>query len=293
MLGKLIKYDLLADYKKYIIVCAAMLGSSVMMLFFDKMTSWISNNTFIRAMAAVFAVVFFFICLLAGCMVIVLATVRFYNSVMRSEAYLTHTLPVSTWQVIASKLATVYIWYLLMLVMSVICSGIAFGEPMWLFKISDALKNEGFRSGFEAGFNSSIQNAPIFGDPNEAYTFFVSILPIYAGYILLSPLCAMASVYFSCALGNLFSRSKLAMSVLMFFLISFVQSVIGGILGVFMSPSLEFIAEASKYEDEIPISVPLEFLSKTLTMSLILSTIFSIGFLIAAERIFAKKLNLE
>lgn len=291
MLGKLIKYDLLADYKKYTVIGIAMLASSVMMLFFDKMTSWISNNTFVKTMAVVFMIVYVFVCLLAGCMVIVLATVRFYNSVMRSEAYLTHTLPVTTWQIIASKLATAYIWYLLVLVMSVICSGIAFGEPMWLFKISNALDNEEFRDGFEAGFNFSIQSAPIFGSAEEGYTFFIGMLKIYVWYILLSPLCAMAGIYFSCALGNLFSRSKLAMSVLMFFLVGLVQSVIGGIIGVFMTPS--FMAEASKYEDEIPISVPLEYLFQSLTVSLIISVICSIGFLIATERIFAKKLNLE
>lgn len=290
MLGRLIKYDLLADYKKYIAIYIAMLASSVMMLLFDKMTSWISNNTFITAMAVVFALVFFSVCLVAGVMIMVLSTVRFYKNVVRDEGYLTHTLPVPTWQIIASKLITVYICFFATLLVAVICSGIAFGEPLWLFKLSEALSDEEFKAGYEMGYNFAVNGAPI-SNNGEALGLFPGMLKLYAVYMILSPLMAMPSIYFSCALGNLFNKSKLAMSVLMYFLLAFAQSIIGGIASVFLTP--KFIAEAAKYGEDVPLGIVFDYLQSTLTASLVISVILSIGFLIGAERIFAKKLNLE
>lgn len=290
MLGRLIKYDLLADYKKYIAIYIAMLASSVMMLLFDKMTSWISNNTFITAMAVVFALVFFSVCLVAGVMIMVLSTVRFYKNVVRDEGYLTHTLPVPTWQIIASKLITVYICFFATLLVAVICSGIAFGEPLWLFKLSEALSDEEFKAGYEMGYNFAVNGAPI-SNNDEALGLFPGMLKLYAVYMILSPLMAMPSIYFSCALGNLFNKSKLAMSVLMYFLLAFAQSIIGGIASVFLTP--KFIAEAAKYGEDVPLGIVFDYFQSTLTASLVISVILSIGFLIGAERIFAKKLNLE
>lgn len=290
MLKKLIKYDILADYKKYAAVYIAMLASSVMMLFFDKMTSWISNNTFIEVMAVVFTMVFFALCLVAGVMILVLSTIRFYKNVMRDEGYLTHTLPVPTWQVIASKLITVYIWFFASLIVSVICGSIAAGTPMWIFHIFGGPNDEAFRKGVEAGFALSTDGAP-FSSTDSAYEMVTSGFSLYAVYMLFSPLCAMAAVYFACALGNLFSRSKLAMSVLMYFLLAFAESIVGGSISVFITP--QFVAEASKYGEDIPLELILNYLYEVMTASLIASIVLSIGFLIGAERIFAKKLNLE
>ena len=67
------------------------------------------------------------------------------------------------------------------------------------------------------------------------------------------------------------------------------------ILGAFWSGfiTLDFVAEAAAFQDDIPLSVMYDFFSQIMTVSMIVSVILSIGFTIAAERIFAKKLNLE
>lgn len=285
MLGKLIKYDLMVDYKKYAALCIAMLASSVMMLFFDKMTSWIDNNVFMAAMSGVFAMVFFMVCIVSGVMILVLSTIRFYKNVVRDEGYLTHTLPVPTWQIIASKLITVYIWYFALVIVSVICSGIAFGDPIWFIRVSD----DSFKMGFQAGFNTATDSSLIFTE--EDWQLFSGIIKYYVILVLLSPFMSMSNIYFSFALGNLFNKSKLGMSVLMYFLLQLAESVLGGLCSMLVMPG--FIAEASKYKDELPMTVIVDFFSNIMSATLILSAVLSIGFLIAAERIFAKKLNLE
>lgn len=288
MLKKLIKYDLLADYKKYAVLYAAMLATSVLMLFFDKMTSWVNNNDFIELMAILFAILFFALAVISGVMLLVFSTVRFYKNIVRDEGYLMHTLPVPTWQLIASKLISVYIWFLTTLIVTGICSGIAFGEPFWLFNVSNIMQ-EGFWESFKAGYNST--GAPEMAIIDGDMHLFAEMLGYYAVLILLSPFMSMASIYFSFALGNLFNKSKLGMSVLMYFAIQFAESIIGGICTMFITPS--FLAEAAKYEEEIPATVILEFFNSTMSVTLAASAVISVGLLIGAERIFAKKLNLE
>ena len=289
MLGKLIKYDLLADYKKYIAVYISMAATSVLLLFFDKMTSWISNNNFLTLMTVVFAVLFLIISVISAVMLLVFSTIRFYKNIVRDEGYLMHTLPVPTWQLIASKFISVYIWFFITLIVTGICSGIAYGEPFWLFKLSEGFSDE-FKTGFQIGYNAA--NGPtadiVF---EEDWQLFTGMMELYAVLVLLSPFMTMSSVYFSFALGNLFNKSKLAMSVIMYFLLQFAEMILGAFCSGFVT--LDFVAEAAKYGEDMPMPLMYDFFRQIMTVTTIISVIISIGFIIAAERIFAKKLNLE
>lgn len=278
MLRKLIKYDILADYKKYAAVFAAMLMSSVMMLLFDKMTSWIKNNTFITAMSVVFTTLFFVLAIIAGVMLLVFSTIRFYKNIVRDEGYLMHTLPVPTWQLLASKLISVYIWFAATIVVSGICSGIAFGEPLWLFKVINDF------GGLVSELNEHL-------GAEETKLFFRSIR--YGMVIIvLSPVFAMSNVYLSFALGNLFNKSKLAMSVVMYFVIRFVEQIIGSVVTLLVSADT-FSLMINEPDADVPVSVMLDYLTDTMNASVIMSIVGSAVYLIAAERIFSKKLNLE
>lgn len=291
MLRKLIKYDLLADYKKYAALYISMVAASVLMLFFDKMTSWISNNEFIKLMATVFAMLFFIIALISGVMLLVFSTIRFYKNIVRDEGYLMHTLPVPTWQLIASKFISVYIWFFVTLIVTGICSGIAFGEPLWLFKIVRSGFSEEFKEGFQLGYSAAAGSTADAEVIYEDWQFFTGMLKYYAVLILLSPFMTMSNIYFSFALGNLFNRSKLAMSVIMYFLLQFAETIIGVLCSGFIT--IDFAAEAAKHQGNPPVSVMSDFFSQIMTVTIIVSVILSIGFTIGAERIFAKKLNLE
>lgn len=276
MLKKLIKYDLMADYKKYAAVYVAMLAVSVLLLFFDKMTSWIKNNAFINIMATVFLFVFFALTVIAGVMLIVFSTIRFYKNIVRDEGYLMHTLPVPTWQLLASKFISIYIWFAATVIVAGICSGIAFGEPLWLFKLHDA-----FGEMSDSGDLSS-----------EDIKFTFVMLKYFAVFMIISPFVAMSHIYFSFALGNLFNKSKLGMSVVMYFAVMFAEQIISSVFSLFFYSDIVSIAATDPNSDAF-IAQMTEFFRKTMNFSLIIAVVFAIGFTIAAERIFAKKLNLE
>ncbi|MDE6600227.1 MAG: ABC transporter permease, partial [Oscillospiraceae bacterium] len=96
MLGKLIKYDLMADWKKYATLYAATLLVSIMLFTTGKIKENIHNNIILEIVEDMFGVVFTTLIVAIGVAVVVLTVMRFYKNVVRDEGYLTHTLPVHT-----------------------------------------------------------------------------------------------------------------------------------------------------------------------------------------------------
>ena len=277
MLRKLIKYELLADYRKYGALYAAMLLISGLLLFFDKMTSWVNNNLFAEIMVTVLGVVFGALVVVVCAMVMVFSTMRFYKNLVRDEGYLMHTLPVPTWKLIISKLIAVYIWTIFTTIAVGICSGIAFGEPMWLFEMIDDLSE------------FIVESKVLFG--GNAFVTFL----IYMGiFFVLAPGCSMVHIYFCFALGNLFSKHKLGMAVLMYFVTYIAEQIISSVAMMFISSDMVEVMLIGETETtEISDAAVMGFGSDVLLMTLILSLIVAVGYYIGTERIFAKKLNLE
>lgn len=276
MLRKLIKYEILADYKKYGVMFAAMLMVSFLLLFFDKMTSWVNNNTFVKLIFMVLSAVFGILVVLVCGMVLVFATNRFYKNLVRDEGYLMHTLPVPTWKLIVSKLIAVYIWSALAVVAVGICSGIAFGEPLWLFRMI-----EEFPEFIE-------ESREVFGGKGFE-TFLINMIIM----TVLSPAMIMVQIYFSLALGNLFNRHKLGMSVLMYFATYIGEQILSSIAMMFMSSDMVKFVLESQNDSTIPDDKIFGFINETFVFTIIFSVVISVGYYIASERIFAKKLNLE
>ena len=277
MLRKLIKYELLADYRKYGALYAAMLLISGLLLFFDKMTSWVNNNLFAEIMVTVLGVVFGALVVVVCAMVMVFSTMRFYKNLVRDEGYLMHTLPVPTWKLIISKLIAVYIWTIFTTIAVGICSGIAFGEPMWLFEMIDDLSE------------FIVESKVLFGG-NSFLTFL-----IYMGiFFVLAPGMGMVHIYFCFALGNLFSKHKLGMAVLMYFVTYIAEQIISSVAMMFISSDMVEVMLIGETETtEISDVAMMGFGNDVILMTLILSLIVAVGYYIGTERIFAKKLNLE
>jgi len=270
MLRKLIKYDLMADWKKYAVVYASTLLLSIMTYILEKNMSALQNNIFLLIVDHLVSAAL--ICLTIASMVLVFAfaVMRFYKNLVRDEGYLMHTLPVHTWQLIASKLITVYIWSVAAVIVTAISVGIVVGEPFWIFEIAD-----------DVGELVRLikEQAEVNADAAIAFIWYTIIT------FLLTPFYFMSHVYFSLALGNLFSSRKLGMSVLMFFAINIGEQILAAI--IMSVNSVELITA------EVPDLQAVAFVNNVMLASLIISTVLSIGMLIGAERIFAKKLNLE
>lgn len=271
MLGKLIKYDIFADWKKYCALFAAALLTSLLTLIVEKMSSQINNNMFLKMMSSLIGTSCLVLISAVCLMTVVFAVIRFYKNLVRDEGYLMHTLPVPTWQLIASKLITAYIWFAASAVVICASVGIAMGEPLWLF---DAFK----------GYDEFIESV----SGHMAASTFKNFIASSGIMLLLSPAFIMTHIYLSFALGNLFNTHKLLMSVVMYFVINVAQQILStAFMAVFMSSMIS----GNTYS--IPDEAIFGYVGGFMNFSVIFTLTLSAAYFIAAERIFSKKLNLE
>ena len=273
MLGKLIKWDLMADWKKYSVLYAATLIVSVMLVATGKIKEKIINNRMLEIIEVMFGTLFMTLIVSIVIVVVGFTVTRFYKNVMRDEGYLTHTLPVPTWQILVSKLIVSYIWFLSAAIVGAVCLGIAMGEPLWLF---DAIGD------FEE-FMSEILSSQ-----EKSTVVFLTATIIIS--VVLSPFFLMSHAYFCFALGNLSSSHKLGLAVLAFFGLNIAENILATAVMGFLTPDSVDVVWT---DETIPPVQVYEMVNKTTLTILILSVLISVGLFIAAERIFTKKLNLE
>lgn len=277
MLRKLIKYDILADYKRYGIVFAAMLMFSILLMALDRLTEIFKENRFFEVMMIVCAMLFFAAAVVMFTMIFVIATIRFYKNLVRDEGYLMHTLPVPTWKLIMSKFLTTYIWSAAALIVTGICFGIVAGELLWLFKLD---------IGWEA-LSSAFVEGTVNGTAEQLRNFFLICFIVMA----LTPGFMVLHIYMSLALGNLFHTHKLGMSVLMFFALYIAEQILSGVFMMFMSA--EMIEYLTVLDAVVPFEAGYRYMMTSLIFSVVFTVVLMVVYFIGAERIFSKKLNLE
>lgn len=277
MLRKLIKYDLLADYKRYGIVFAAMLMFSLLLMALDRLTQVFKENRFFEIMMIICAMLFFAAVIVMFTMIFVIATIRFYKNLVRDEGYLMHTLPVPTWKLIMSKFITTYIWSAAALVVMGICFGIVSGEPLWLFKLD---------IGWETLSGLFVEET-VNGTPEQLR----DLLAVCIVVMVLSPGFMVLHIYMSLALGNLFHAHKLGISVLMFFALYVGEQLLSGVFMMFMSA--EMLTYIIDIDAQLEFTQGYEYIMTSMIFSIVYTIVLMVGFFIGSERIFSKKLNLE
>lgn len=277
MLRKLIKYDILADYKRYGIVFAAMLMFSFLLMALDRLTEMFKGNRFFEVMMIICAMLFFAAVIVMFTMILVIATIRFYKNIVRDEGYLMHTLPVPTWKLIMSKFITTYIWSAAAVVVMGICFGIVAGEPLWLFKLD---------IGWEV-LSSAFVEDTVNGTPEQLRDLFAVCFIVMA----LTPGFMVLHIYMSLALGNLFHTHKLGISVLMFFALYIAEQILSGVAMLFMSA--EMVEYLTVIDSVAPFEAGYKYMMTSMIFSIVYTVVLMIAFFIGSERIFSKKLNLE
>ncbi len=277
MLRKLIKYDILADYKRYGIVFAAMLMFSFLLMALDRLTEMFKGNRFFEVMMIICAMLFFAAVIVMFTMILVIATIRFYKNIVRDEGYLMHTLPVPTWKLIMSKFITTYIWSAAAVVVMGICFGIVASEPLWLFKLD---------IGWEV-LSSAFVEDTVNGTPEQLRDLFAVCFIVMA----LTPGFMVLHIYMSLALGNLFHTHKLGISVLMFFALYIAEQILSGVAMLFMSA--EMVEYLTVIDSVAPFEAGYKYMMTSMIFSIVYTVVLMIAFFIGSERIFSKKLNLE
>lgn len=207
MLWKLLKYDFRSMFKQFAFIWPAALLLALVNRFilpFENNEANVSiENGELLAVITITVFIGVLIAMFVVAMVFILQ--RFYRGLLGDEGYLMHTLPVSAWQLVASKLVCAL--FVTVANMAVACLAV-----FLLFPISwwDLFDLELWR----AIFRGLAQH------PDTLLYLFEFCLLMLAGLAL-----AMTTLYLAMAVGHLFARRRVLMSVVAFFAIDVAVSV--------------------------------------------------------------------
>ncbi len=201
MLGKLLKYDFRSMWKQFALLWPAALALALVNRF--TLSRDVGNDAVSTMVTTIPLLVF---------IVLLYVIQRFYKGLLGDEGYLMHTLPVKTWQLIASKLICA-------VVMTIISIAVAFLAFLILVPFSFA--------DLQDVVPDLLRALRLYG--LDMLLFCVEIL-------LLLMVCTAQSylhLYLSMALGHLASKHRVAMSVLAYIGINVVGSILLNVLAVF------------------------------------------------------------
>ena len=261
MLGKLIKYDLKASAKiflllhvLFLLVCAA-----ARFLFMDRIDFHAPAKTLIAPITAMIVLGTFLISALSLCTSL-LITFRFYRNLFSREGYLSWTLPVSGITHLWAKIISGYL--LAALDMAVIYAGI-------LLLVTGRNVTDAYRS-------VAPEIAESIGMPLSSLGLWIF------AFCVVGALSSVLLIYFSICIGQLFPAHRVLCAIAVYFITSFVIQiavlVIMAALGL-----LDHSAEITTLADEI---------FTLLVPNTVFSVILCIAQYAAVHYIMKRKINL-
>jgi hypothetical protein len=210
----------------------------------------VTNNAVLRFLFVFLTIVFVLAMFAAMMMTLLLMITRFYRNLLKDEGYLMHTLPVSVHGLVWSKLIVSLVWFVvtglvvtaILFLTGLIQSGTNLGElmlefPSWA-EIREAMAEAGFRGSDITAFLLELLALALVG-------FFSTCLHFYAAM----------------AMGHMFNKDKILLSIVFFVAISFALSMMTSLLG-FRISNLELYAE------EFNAAAALGFMNRLLRFSL-------------------------
>ena len=238
MLGKLLKQEFRATGRIMLPVFGALVILSVLGNFSMRMLdSGMSNNGFLGFLAVFFIGVFIFGMFAAVIMTLVLMISRFYRNLLKDEGYLMHTLPVSVHGLVWSKLIVSLVWFVvtgivifvIIFLTALIQSGTNLAElflefPSWA-EVKEMLAVYGIHG-------------------HDITLFFAELIAL----ILIGMLASCLHFYAAMAIGHMFSKDKVLLSIVFFVAISFVLSLLTTLLGFRLTDLAALTVESGSSE---------------------------------------------
>lgn len=208
---------------------------------------------------AVFFVTFFII------------VIKYGRSVFGEEGYLTNTLPITSSQIIITKVLNYYLWNFVATVVVILALIIMYlHADMIPFTFSEA-------------WDAIVRAYDMIPPEVLAKGYFLLFLSFVL--IILSPIVSILQVYFSIGIGSQF-KNKFIMSIVAYFGVSF---IVGQIVNIPMSIYFVAIGDRMQGSGEQVLSAMIV----VMLMSLAAVIISGIGYFFGTKYFMDKKLNLE
>lgn len=230
MLGKLLKHEFVATGRIMLPVLAAVTGitllANLLLRFGDVLAQRLKLLTVLFVLVVIVAVI---AVIAAEIMTVVLMVLRFYRHLLGPEGYLTHALPVNVHQLVWSKIIVSAVWIL-------VTNALVFGLLMLTLAFAGRMNlGEVFRI-----FPSWKDLIAALGSAGVSKARFYALLAELVVMLFASLLVTCLHFYAAMALGHIFSKDKILLSVLFYVGIS----VVFGVLSVVSIVAMRFVAPA-------------------------------------------------
>lgn len=240
MLGKLMKYEWKNIWKAGTLMLLGMLvvtviGCVVLRMPGGVVTGLLDNNdinatqSWFVLSSFVATLILYVIMLLASTWgMLIFLGIRFYRSMYTDEGYLSHTLPVTANQLFLSKVLVSGVWYLFITI------GIGISVVALIVSLMTGLLNIGELSSVLTQYNGNIWEflADAFYELGRTYEEEMGINLLHYGITLLltyvaGPFIAMVTLFGALTIGQLSSKHKGFMGILVYAGVTILSSIIG------------------------------------------------------------------
>ena len=213
MLWKLIKYEFRAIWRQFAILWPA----ALVLALFNRFTLPVAENGGAFAEGGSRVLVTITMSILVGILfsMVVVSMIfiikRFYQGLLGDEGYLMHTLPVKTWQLVASKLICAVLVTAINAVIAVLS----------MFLLMPVQWMELFRGELWEAVLRALARHP------DTIVYLVELALLGLTVLILG----LTTLYLSMAIGHLFQRRRVLMSVAAFFAIDILCNLVTDTLG--------------------------------------------------------------
>lgn len=210
MLGKLLKHEFRATGRIMLPLMGALLALALMAnLSIRGMTSSLSDIPALRILFILILIFFGMGIVAVGVMALVVMVSRFYRNLLKSEGYLMFTLPVSVHELIWSKLIVSLVWF--------------FATALFIFLILALTGLNLSGTNLEMIFSEFPSWSEVVRELDELGIrgALTQLIAWSAVIMLLGAIVSCLHFYGAMALGHMFTKNKVLLSVVFFILISF------------------------------------------------------------------------
>lgn len=282
MLGKLIKYEWKGLRKPLSILYLVLLGITILtgiliVTINPKYDDVAVGFSVLFTMLSVFLYYFGVIACALGTMLII--AIRFYKTCYTDEAYLTHTLPVSTKQLVAAKTITAVLCHLLSLVLVIVTAVLLVG----VF-ITHMMNLGEIQASDLSSIAWSELNAEFKDEMGIGFFGYFGFLGIYS---LIGAVCGIISVLGCVSLGQLYTKHRVLGAIIAYFAFNTIQQIISYIA---MIPMYGQIFEAEYTGETITM---FSLMGPSFLILLVITIITAVIMYFINLYMMTKRLNLE
>lgn len=269
MLGKLLKHDFKALFRNYGLLFAVLLLVTLLYKVCLLLLKNIVLNFTNGLMGALYVIV------ILGCLfgAAIINIVRFYKNLVTDEGYLTFTLPVSSKQIVASKLISTLVMDILMAIAVQLSTLVLRNNLPVLAELYQSIETSLHQIASKAEYRTLVGG--------------------FVGYIALACVYTQMGAFTAVAIGQTNRNHKIAAGVGAYALIYFITQCVMGVVVFLWAQQFHLYSTIDIAYIEV---IPTEILNAANGLFFIISAVavvLGVACFFLTDYLFAKKLNLE